>query len=316
MSSLFLCGSPLSPQSYPVCNDGISPIAFQKPDELFPVVMTPPNLDHQQNISPVVRAPNLWLASPLTPLTDTPPRIKRKYDSLPHRTLRSSRLSTPSPSLASSSTTTQSTDTVPIYTTRSFPPHIPHSPSFPLLYRRYPLSSYYALTPDSDPTTLFNPSLPGGTYNPPRSPLDLYTPRFTRGKGISKQGLCPICTESRARGGASKRLWLSMKFSAFNYHLQYYHGISASTGRPFSPPLAFRTTLRPNAAKHERAAIQEAHCHKCKRWIPVEGVKDVEAKVKELYWWKHAAICHGASSLDELNDVFEQDAVYAVVSQL
>ncbi|KAG6870183.1 hypothetical protein C0993_005027, partial [Termitomyces sp. T159_Od127] len=60
--------------------------------------------------------------------------------------------------------------------------------------------------------------------------------------------------------------------------MQYYHGISAATQRPFSPPLAFRLTPRPNPAKHERPAIREAKCHKCARWVPVEGVKDVQPK--------------------------------------
>ncbi|KAG6916613.1 hypothetical protein DXG01_006109, partial [Tephrocybe rancida] len=290
----------------------ISPPTFPPQGDLLQFPFTPPSLD--QGVSPVVRAPNLWVASPLTPLTDSePPRIKRKLrhgqiakvqenaratapapSEKTRRTLRSSRLAVyataPPSSLSLSTSTSPSSssetpaetdaDPAPIYTTRSFPPAtLTPSPSFPLLYRRFPLSSYYATSPTADPLTLFNPSHPGGAYNPPRSALDLYTPRFVKGKGTAKQGLCPICAESRARGGASRRVWLSMKFSAFKcYHLQYAHGISASTGRPFAPPLSFRTTPRPHAARHERTAIQEARCHKCTRWVPVEGVKDVEAK--------------------------------------
>jgi len=80
-------------------------------------------------------------------------------------------------------------------------------------------------------------------------------------------------------------------------------GISATSHRPFSPPIDFRTTERCNPAKHERSHILEGKCHKCKRWIPVESVKDmdikvilisivcpchhnsVRVKVKELYWY-------------------------------
>ncbi|KAG6887706.1 hypothetical protein C0992_011132, partial [Termitomyces sp. T32_za158] len=65
-----------------------------------------------------------------------------------------------------------------------------------------------------------------------------------------------------------------------SYHMQYYHGISAATQRPYAPPRAFRVTQRPNAAKHERTAIREALCHKCARWVPLEGIKDVQPKVR------------------------------------
>ncbi|KAG6860983.1 hypothetical protein C0995_005219 [Termitomyces sp. Mi166 len=337
MLDVFLCASPPSPPpSYTACTAVISPIAFVPNDELFPLTPRPTLLLPFDAESPVVRASSFWPTSPLTPLADTPPPRSRRGVAK-QRTLRSSRLilpaSSPSPSPARSPS--PDVDIAPIFTTRTFPGHtVPQSPLFPLLYRRFPVSSFYAPSPSSSPLTLFNPSHPGGTYNPPRSPLDLYTPRFVRGKGATKHGLCPICIEPRARGGSSRRLWLAMKFSAFKcYHMQYYHGISAATQRPFSPPLAFRITPRPNPAKHERTSIREAKCHKCARWVPVEGIKDVEPKVrcllppssssrvtppqvKELFWWKHAAACHGHSSIDAPHDVYEHDSVYAVVSQL
>ncbi|KAG5716820.1 hypothetical protein E4T56_gene17854 [Termitomyces sp. T112] len=107
--------------------------------------------------------------------------------------------------------------------------------------------------------------------------------------------------------------------------MQYYHGISATTQWPFSPPLAFRTTPRTNPAKYERTSICEAKCHKCTRWVPVEGIKDVQPKVHPFLSfsspltsprWKHAATCHGTSPLDTPLDIYEHDAIYAVVSQL
>lgn len=55
----------------------------------------------------------------------------------------------------------------------------------------------------------------GGHFNSPRTVLDLYTPRFVRGVGRDKAGLCPICFEARERGGKNRAEWLSMKFSAF-----------------------------------------------------------------------------------------------------
>lgn len=67
------------------------------------------------------------------------------------------------------------------------------------------------------PCALSRVQHPGGTYNPPRTALDLYTPRFVKGKGADKVGLCPICIEPLSRGGEDKKLWLAMKFSAFKW---------------------------------------------------------------------------------------------------
>jgi len=65
-------------------------------------------------------------------------------------------------------------------------------------------------------------------------------------------------------------------------------GISAATGKPFSPPIAFRTTTRPNPGKNERTEIREAKCHKCKLWVAAEGIKDIDVKVRlvpvALFW--------------------------------
>ncbi|EGO23080.1 hypothetical protein SERLADRAFT_362390 [Serpula lacrymans var. lacrymans S7.9] len=107
-----------------------------------------------------------------------------------------------------------------------------------------------------------------------------------------------------------------MKFSAFNYHMQYSHGISAMTARPFSPPVAFRVSARRSPGKLERTHILEGKCHKCSKWIAVEGVKDVEVKVKEIFWWKHAAICHQGSTLPGEGDYYLEDHTYHRLMQL
>ncbi|KAI9439422.1 hypothetical protein BJY52DRAFT_1206943 [Lactarius psammicola] len=118
-----------------------------------------------------------------------------------------------------------------------------------------------------------------------------------------------------------------MKFSAYKcYHMQYFHGIAASTARPFSPPTAFRNTQRQRPGKHERTHMLEGRCHRCARWVPVQGVKDADAKVhllllspsvadfvvrsrkvKELFWWKHAATCHGTSTIPGERNIFISD---------
>ncbi|KAG2127602.1 uncharacterized protein EDB93DRAFT_201986 [Suillus bovinus] len=191
---------------------------------------------------------------------------------------------------------------------RRLPSEVSRHPDFPLFYRRYPISSFLQL--DTEEASLFNLlKHPGGICNPPRDPRDLYTPRFVKGIGRSKIGLCPICVESPLRGGRGQKIWLSTKFSAFNYHMQFAHGVSATTGRPFSPPLSYRTSSRRNTLKLERSEILEGKCHKCKKWVPVESIKDCEVKVKELFWWKHAATCHRGSQVPGDDDFYEHDDV-------
>ena len=43
--------------------------------------------------------------------------------------------------------------------------------------------------------------------------------------------------------------------------------------------MAFRNTLRQRPGKHERTHMLEGRCHRCARWVPVQGVKDADAKV-------------------------------------
>ncbi|KAH9846023.1 hypothetical protein C2E23DRAFT_879867 [Lenzites betulinus] len=211
--------------------------------------------------------------------------------------------------------TTSSPDDAAIYPNRTFPLSVPIHENFLLFYRRFPVSSVI----DGDLATahrILIPRAQDGIPNPPRDALDLYTPRFVKGRGTSKVGLCPICHESTDRGGEGKKIWLSMKFSAFNYHMQYAHGISPATGRPFSPPLAFRIVPRPNAGKLEKTKLMEGRCHRCKKWVAIEGIKDVPTKVREIFWWKHAATCHQGSTIEGEGDVFVEDAVYEAVSSM
>lgn len=85
--------------------------------------------------------------------------------------------------------------------------------------------------------------------------------------------------------GTSPSLFYDLTYRFFSsYHMQFAHGVSAMTGRPFSPPLSYRTSSRRHALKLERSEILEGRCHKCKKWIPVESIKDCEVKVKELFW--------------------------------
>ncbi|KAJ3552724.1 hypothetical protein NM688_g4001 [Phlebia brevispora] len=151
---------------------------------------------------------------------------------------------------------------------RTLPSDIPIRAVYPRWYRRFPIP-----TPVDESTMQLIGSLAGASYNAPRSQSDLYTPRFVKGRGASKVGLCPICVEPCTRGGEGKNLWLSMKFRI------------STTGTPFSPPIAFRTIKHISTSKYEKSQLVQGRCHKCKKWVNVEGVKDVEVKVPEIYWY-------------------------------
>ncbi|KIJ19474.1 hypothetical protein PAXINDRAFT_7961 [Paxillus involutus ATCC 200175] len=91
--------------------------------------------------------------------------------------------------------------------------------------------------------------------------------------------------------------------------------ISSTSARPFSPPVAFRSTERQNPAKNERTKTIEGKCHKCKKWIPLESIKNIEVKVEELYWWKHAAACHQCTHIPGDDDFFRDDDIYRQAQQ-
>jgi len=83
-----------------------------------------------------------------------------------------------------------------------------------------------------------------------------------------------------------------MQYSHGNWHLSLQGlsrlsllGISASTGKPFSPPLVFRIVPRINPGKKEKPQIQQGKCHKCFKWVNVEGIKDMESKVGNISFY-------------------------------
>ncbi|CAE7226729.1 unnamed protein product [Rhizoctonia solani] len=213
---------------------------------------------------------------------------------------------------------------------RTLPEDLPIHKGCPKWYRRHPVPAYF---PDDDPAKSFmfgemqvpidsslvwqltsrNSTItkPITSWVPNKAPhFNLYTPRFMHGTGISKMALCPICVEPVWRGGENRKVTLNIKTSQYNYHMQYFHGISPKTGLPFSPPIAFRRTKRkPSLVKVcERKIVEEGKCHVCEEWIPIESIK--LADVPELYWWKHAACCHGTERLVGDKNPYIEDNVY------
>lgn len=51
------------------------------------------------------------------------------------------------------------------------------------------------------------------------------------------------------------------------------------TGSPFSPPTAFKIVQRDRVGKHEKTHLMHGKCHKCTKWVTIEGIKDVPSKV-------------------------------------
>lgn len=108
---------------------------------------------------------------------------------------------------------------------------------------------------------------------------DFYVPRFTRGHGISKLGLCPICSHQ------GEFIWLRTKTSAYWYHMNFVHGIH-SKGRPYQPPIEFRTVrlrkTRNAIGVPNKKYMIEGKCHQCNKWIRCQGKFNITKKKNRL----------------------------------
>ena len=121
----------------------------------------------------------------------------------------------------------------------------------------------------------------------PRHPDDLYAPLLIRGQGASKEGRCPHCPHEA---------WFRLKQSAYWYHLNYRHGISAATGLPFPKPAAYRSVPLP-----ENEAQVEAGCKECGAWILLTVLSpSMRVNVRDLShapWYRHAQKCNPGDRL-------------------
>lgn len=89
---------------------------------------------------------------------------------------------------------------------------------------------------------------------------DMYTARFQRGTGDNKEGLCPICEPST---------WLKIKQSAYWYHMNYHHGISATTGKPYDPPTDYHVEKIGRDEVDESILQLKGYCSRCEDWVVI-----------------------------------------------
>ncbi|GAA5870297.1 hypothetical protein JCM16303_001954 [Sporobolomyces ruberrimus] len=205
----------------------------------------------------------------------------------------------------SASSYSSSPYSLPVHPTSSHdmaPPPILQPPPIPPPNSTGPFAHLHLMNPPAD-----------SRWNKAGDPFNLYYPRFVKGSADDKCGLCPICAESPERGGEGEQKWLKLKNSSYVYHMSYAHGLSNVTGLPFSPPVELRNVDLPHHSKDTRAQMTEGRCHKCDDWIPLLSVKNIDAIVPELIWWKHAKKCHGDTTIPGERDPYVVDELYNFV---
>jgi hypothetical protein len=73
--------------------------------------------------------------------------------------------------------------------------------------------------------------------------------------------------------------------------MNFYHGISAANGRPYSPPVALRAVQKQFTSNSEKQIVlHQGYCGRCGNWVDLEGKQPLlvpELKVSR----KQSAIC-------------------------
>lgn len=125
------------------------------------------------------------------------------------------------------------------------------------------------IPPQTHNTTPNDPLHP--RQQPPRWIGDLYTPTYVRGDGSNRAGWCGHCAS-----------WLTLKDSAYWYHMHFAHGISCATGAYLPNPVR----LRPTVGAARGVGDAEALCRGCSRWVLV-----VMGEKGRTAWFRHAYRC-------------------------
>ncbi|TKA78211.1 hypothetical protein B0A55_03768 [Friedmanniomyces simplex] len=103
----------------------------------------------------------------------------------------------------------------------------------------------------------------------PRFEGDLYAALWVSGDGAGRTAWCGYCSS-----------WHKLRDSAYWYHMQYTHGVSCLTGRPFAIP----KYLQPSQTLKDWDAL----CSTCKQWINLGRT----ARCRTAYF-RHAYRCQG-----------------------
>lgn len=136
-----------------------------------------------------------------------------------------------------------------------------------------------------------------------RHDQDMYTPRWIRGAGAMREGLCELCQPPQ---------WLKIKQSAYWYHMNFQHGISANTGKPYEDPIDLKRDLDWGTGLYQGSQViaTKGQCQKCCKWIVLSQQKEDSysraitmtkstetLQIKELsQWWKHAQKCYKSNN--------------------
>ena len=172
-------------------------------------------------------------------------------------------------------------------------------------YKHSDHSSSSAFTLDDRTSFMLLPKKSHARLSPPprpakrRSAEDLYSPATVRGAGYLKEGLCPLCSEAA---------WFKIKQSAYWYHMNFTHGISAMTGRPYETPAQYQinplcnaVTCKSRGPPQPCKEVQvEGLCSRCDEWISIivipKHMSKIPFKTLDHYaWFKHAQKCHQRS---------------------
>lgn len=126
---------------------------------------------------------------------------------------------------------------------------------------------------------------------------DMYTPQWIRGEREAKEGRCPVCPTEH---------WFRIKQSAYWYHLNYHHGVSANTGLPYPAPVDFK--VQKITGLSETSLRVSGLCASCREWTIIqtrylEGAdkykttgQGLEAliemdQINYMAWYRHCQRC-------------------------
>lgn len=183
------------------------------------------------------------------------------YHGPDHRTDSFSSLPLASPTSAPSYQQTLNTHLLPTYS----PSPLPHDYHHHNPNHNTPPSA----APPAQNLTPSDPLHP--RQQPARFEGDLYTPTYVRGDGPTRAGWCLYCSS-----------WLTLKDSAYWYHMHFAHGISCATGKHLPGPIRCRAT----AGAARGVGDAEWMCGGCGRWVLI-----VTGEKGRTAWWRHAYRC-------------------------